>query len=275
MGKISPGERWRKHVLERFTALQQSGEIERLRVEGLAILDRSELLSPEEWTQTFHQRWNSPEYRGWHDKCSKVGERFGLAPWAVTMECLLKGYRPEEQPYVIENEWPQVRVITSSTDPDFLAKLSYEAQRLDLYVVQRSDSFETTFIHMTGEPEPPALESKPPRDNTFHMRVETPVVYPPEGAAELQRQAAQLGRELLRRLGYPASQRLRGSSLVRLAKDMRIGEGPLPRRAVYDIVDDIHGEDENALNADQQRRQQVKTGRHRLRKRLVDPHKPA
>jgi hypothetical protein len=48
MGKLPPQERWRRHVVERFTALKQSGELQKLRARGLAVLRRQDLLSAEE-----------------------------------------------------------------------------------------------------------------------------------------------------------------------------------------------------------------------------------
>lgn len=272
MAKVSPEKRWRRLILERFTALELSGELKKLQAEGLAILKRKKLFTPEEWWQTFSQRAHSQEYRAWYDKCKTLGERFGLAQWTVSMACLLKGYDPEKQPHVLESEWPQVRVITESSDPLFLARLAYEAQILGLRVVQRCGSEETTYLYLNPVPidsiEPPPLPSPmPPFHNAFRMRLETPTGYPPKAVNELQKEAGLLAKELMKHLGYSIPQRLRSSKLVSMADELRIAEAHLPKRGLYEIVADTF--DEGSESEDEQRRKTVKTQRHRLRKRLV------
>jgi len=275
MGKIPPEERWKKHIMERFTALEQSRELKKLRAEGLVILKRKELFTAEEWWQTFSQRAYSPQYRAWHERCKTLGERFGLAPWTVEMACLLKGYRPEEQPHVMEAVWPKVRVVTESTDPLFLTRLAYEAQRLGLYVVQCRGSVETTCLYahsaFIADVEPPPMPpSKPPLHSAFKIRVETPIMYPPEAANNLQKEAGQLFKELLRRLGYSFPQRLRNSRLVAMADQLRVADSQLRPGEIYDIIDATYGE-EDWSSKDRQRRSTTKVRRHRMKKRLIKP----
>lgn len=277
MATTTPEERWRRHVYERFTALRQSGELEKLRAEGqdilkrLGILTRKRLLTAQEWWQTFSQRASSPEYRAWHDKCRTVGERFGLAPWVVAMACLLRGYQPEKQPHVMEAEWPRIRVVSESTEPLFLQWLSYEAQRLGLYVIQRHGSVETTLLNLNGAPSNPLSPSqRPPRNTAFHMRVETPTGYPPEAANHLQKEAGRLAKELLMRLGYSIPQRLRTSSMVSMADKLRVADEHLAYGDVYRIMDKVYGDED--ITRDRQRRSTIKTRRHRLKKRLTKPY---
>ncbi|MDP2949455.1 MAG: hypothetical protein Q8P22_07945 [Chloroflexota bacterium] len=272
MGKLSPGERWRRHVMERFVAFERSGELARLRAKGLAVLRRKKLLTGDEWNSTFEDRVRNPEYLRWHEECTVVGKRFGLAPWTVYMACLLEGYRPEEQLHVMEAEWPKVRIVTEVTDPLFLSTLAREAQGLGLYVVSKQGASETTHLFVSSqdasELQPPAV--KPPMHAAFKVRVETPLEYPPEAARGLQQEASRLGKELLRRLGYSVPTRLRASSLVDMADVLKVGEAPLPRSGAYDIVDEVHGEGE--LGQDQQRWRSVISRRHKLKKRLVEPY---
>jgi len=277
MSRTAPEERWRKHVYERFTALRQSGELEKLRAEGqdimkrLGILTRKRLLTTQEWWQTFSQRASSPEYRAWHDKCRIVGERFGLAPWVVAMACLLRGYQPEKQPHVMEAEWPRIRVVSESTEPLFLQWLSYEAQRLGLYVIQRHGSVETTLLNLNGAPSNQLSPSqRPPRDRAFYMRVETPPGYPPEAASQLHKEAGRLAKELLRRLGYSIPQRLRTSRVATMADKLRVADEHLACGDVYRIMDKIYGDKD--ITRDRQRRSTIKTRRHRLKKRLTKPY---
>lgn len=211
----------------------------------------------------------------WYEECKTLADRFGLAPWVVVLLCLLKGYEPEKDIgfMVIEAKWPRTRVVTESTDPLFLRWLAYEGKRVGLYVVQRQGSFEMTWISMDypqpdAEPLPPS--SKPPAHVAFHMTIETPPGYPPEAARELAKKACESERELRRRLGYPARERLRTSPLVSMAEELRVAEGPLPSEASYDIMDKLYQNGD--LGRDKERRNLIKSRRHRLRKRLVKPY---
>ena len=277
MGKRLPEERWREHILERFTAFKASGFPRKLQATGLAILRRKKLLTGQEWQQSFHDRISSQKYLEWYVDCKQVGERFGLAPWTVQMACLLKDYKPEESPFVMEVYWPRVRVVTENANPIFLQWLSYEAQRLGLYVVQRQGSVETALLYL--EPGPPIqllTSQKPPHDAAFYIRLEVPVGYPPEAREELNKQADQLARELLRRLGYPIHQRLRSSKLVSMADKLRVADEKLEDGDIYGIMDEIYGKEEDLsdedLSKDRQRRSTTKTQRHRVQKRLIKPY---
>lgn len=278
MGKRLPQERWNQHISERFTALKVSGELEKLRAKGLAILGRKKLLSSKEWWESFRDRTSSQKYLEWHNECKQIGDRFGLAPWTVELACLLKGFKPEESGLVMEAQWPRVRIVTENTDSLFLRWLSYEAQKLGLYVVQRQGSVETTLLYL--EPGPPTEQltsQKPPRDTAFYIRTETPIVYPPEAKNQLNKQADQLYRELLRHLGYPTRQRLRSSHLVCMADKLRVDDEKLECGGIYHIMDEIYGpvddlSNEELANTDAQRRSTTKTRRHRVQKRLIKPY---
>jgi len=274
MAKTSPEERWQRHILERFTALRQSGELNSLRKKGLTILGRKRRFTGEEWFKSFSGRVSCPGYLEWFDECKAVGERFGLAPWTVVYACLVSGYKPEKELSVMEAQWPQIRVVTENRDPLFLQLLSHEAQRLGLYVVQRQGSVETTLLNLDSPPSSalPASQ-KPPRDVAFRLRVETPPGYPPEAAQKLQKKGDRLTKELLRRLGYSIRQRLRDSPLVEMADNLRVADGQLARNEAYDIIDDIYGP-AGSMKDDKKRRKLVASRRHKLKERLLKPYKP-
>jgi hypothetical protein len=261
--------------MERFIALKQSAELKKLRAQGLAILGRTTLLTTEEWWQSFGERADSEEYQRWHGECSATGERHGLAPWIVEMACLLEGYQPDRQPFVMETHWPCIRIVTESTDPLFLQWLAYEAHQLGLYIVQqRPDMTERMYIYPSslGPPGTPLpASSKPGIYNAFRIQVETPADYPPEAASDLHKEAQRLGSETLRRLGYEVPQRLRASPLMHMAEELRTGESQLHSGEIYDIVDELFDDD---LTDDQRRRNLVKSRRHRVRKRLIDQCPP-
>jgi len=80
-----------------------------------------------------------------------------------------------------------------------------------------------------------------------------------------------LGKELLRRLGYEVSQRLRGSPLVKMAQKLRIADNKLLRGEAYKIIDDLYGDDD--ITQDQKRRKQIASRRHKLKRRLIDKYK--
>ncbi len=156
-------------------------------------------------------------------------------------------------------------------DPLFLQWLSYEAQRLGLYVVQRQGSVETTLLYL--EPTPPTQQltsQKPPRDSAFSIRVVIPIGYPPEARDQLNKQTDHRYRELLRRLGYSIPRRLRGSPLVSMAGVLKVADARLPKRGLYEMVAGMY--EEGTVEEDEERRKTIKTERHRVRKRLIKPY---
>jgi hypothetical protein len=237
------------------------------------------LFSAREWDESFTKRTSSKEYLNWHSECEALGKRFGLAPWVVARACLQKEYKPEEEPYVMEATWPSVTVVTDSADPEFLSRLSYEANRGGLYVVQRRGSIE--FTHVWPYPVPPPDDSstspfpvsKPPSNIEFWLRIETPIGYPPEAAKRLQRRANNAARALLRRLGYSIPERLRNSPLVANAKVYELKKKKLPTGGIYRIMEKIAPEPSlDSLDNDQKRRRLIKSRRHRLSKRLKEQY---
>jgi hypothetical protein len=275
MGKMAPEELWRRHTLERFEAFRQSGELEKLRKEGLAASGRKKRFTALEWARSpMRERYSSPLYMEWHHKCEAIAQKFGLAPHTVVCACLISGYKPDKAGLVIESEWPRIRLITDITDDQFLARLSYEAQLRGLYVISRQGSVETTRLFLNPIPimymEPPPMPSSmPPQASAFYMRVETPVGYPPEAARKLHKAASQLEKDILTALGYSIPKRLRTSKLVTMADKLRVAN-TLASGEAYDILDDIHGED---MTDDQKRRKLVASRRHKLRKRIIKPFK--
>jgi hypothetical protein len=274
MPKSAPKDRWSKHIQERIKALRLSGKIEPLRVKGLAALHRKELYTNKEWWQSFSQRAESPDYRKWYEECGVLANEFGLAPWVVTMICLLEGYNPEEHVglMAMERDWPRTRVVTESTNPLFLRKLSYEAQQLGLYVVQRVSRTESTLINIDDFTidMPSDARSVPDEfkgSDTFTIRLETPMGYPPEAAGQLQKKASKLARLLAEHIGYRVPKRLRSSKLVTMAEVLEVEKWPLPRGAAYEIVDKMYPDGD--LSMDQHRRKLTASRRHRVRKRLL------
>lgn len=276
MGRSASEELWRKHTLERFAAFRQFDELEHLRKEGLAACGRKKRFTPLEWAKSpMRERYSSPRYMEWRHKCELVAQRFGLAVWTVVCACLISGYRPDEAGLVVESYWPQVRVITESTDAQFLARLAYETQLRGLHVIVRQGSVETTYILMNPVPimniEPPPLPSSmPPLHSALYMRVDTPPYYPSQAARELQRDAKKIERDILIALGYSVPRRLRVSRLVSRASDLRISQDKLPKRGLYEIVAEVFPY--GSSSEDEQRRRTVKTQRHRLKKRLIKPY---
>jgi hypothetical protein len=277
MGKVSPEELWRRHTLERFEAFRHSGELEKLRKEGLAACGRKKRFTSLEWAKSpMRERYSSPRYMKWHHECEAVAQKYGLAVGTVVSACLISGYQPDKSGLVVESEWPKIRVITESTDPQYLARLAYESQLRGLHVIAKQGSVEVTQLFLNPVPimymEPPSMPSSmPPQASAFYMRVETPVGYPPEAARKLHKTASQLEKDILRALGYSIPKRLRTSSLVSKADMLKVAKNRLPKRGLYEIVADTF--DEGSISEDEQRHKTVKTQRHRLRKRLIKPYK--
>ncbi len=254
-------------------ALKICSEFKKLQQRGLAVVRRRELLTPVEWWTVLGEVWSSPEYREWQQECRQLGDRLGLTTWVIEMACLLKDYTPDKQPHVAAVQWPQIGVVTDCTDQVFLDWLRYEVEQLNpsLHVYQREGSSDHRTGHINGPRPPTPLtdSNKPPRHKTFMMRVDIPVDFPPEEARKFQKSASDLGRELLRRLGYPVTERQRTSKLMPRAAELRAGKAQLSSGETYNIIDDIddiHGEDDPGN--DQQRRKLISSQRNALRRRL-------
>ena len=271
MPKLTPDERWRRHVLERYTAFEMSGELVALRDEGLKILGRTSLYAGNEWHQDVQKRDKSLEYPKWCEKCENVGARFGLAPWTVQAACLIKGYYPDKL-IVIESDWPQIRVVTENTNKLFLSWLCFEAQNLGLYVIQQHGSSETTMILTNLKPplEPLNDTSRPPRAVAFHMRVETPTGYPPEAGKELQRRATNLERELSRRLGYQSPKRLRSSELIATAKKLKANKSKLTESESLEVVESLYPDHD--ISEERKLIKHSKSQKNQVRQRIVRPY---
>jgi len=272
MAKLLPIDRWKRHVLEQIKALRLSGELKRLRPKGLASLGRKKMYTFQEWWDDFGRRATSPTYLKWYQECSTLAEIFELAPWVVSNLCLLKGYKPENDIglMAVEADWPRVRLVTDSTDESFLKELSYKAQQLGIYVVQRRGQIENLLLNLDpveSDDCSKAPHKRPGIGSKFFLRVETPVGYPPEAAAQLQREASQLAKELLRQMGYNIPKRLRPSQLIFMMEDLRIAKRRLPRGGSYDIVDSMYRDGD--LQEDGKRRKLVSSRRYKLRKRLT------
>lgn len=274
MAKLSPVDRWKRHILEQIKALRLSGELKRLRPRGLSSLGRKKMYTFQEWWDDFGRRATSPTYLKWYQECNILAERFELAPWVVSNLRLLKGYKPENDIglMVLEANWPRVRLVIDSTDESFLKRLSYEAQKLGIYVIQRSGSIENPLLNLEpveSDDCSNASYKRPGIGDRFFLRVETPVGYPPEAAAQLQREASQLVKELARQMGYNIPKRLRTSKLVSMTEDLKIRKRRFPRGGSYDIIDRSYPDD---LAEDPKRRKLISSRRYKLRKRLVEPY---
>lgn len=272
MGKKTPQERWGEHIRERVIAFRNSRELKRLRRRGLSVIGRTRLLSVLEYWQGWSQWLSIPEYMNWREECQAAGNIFGLAQWTVEMMCLLRNYRPEQSPLVAEVNWPKIKVVTEVEDTLFQKWLAYHARMLDLKVIFKSGSVETALLWLDQtEPTPDDLlpSSLPPRHTAFWMRVETPPLFPPEARAQLEKQATELERELLRDLGYTnIPRRLRSSPLVKKASQLKASTDRLPPGGLYQIAAETPGDDSATVEEDKQLVKTLKTQRHRVRKRL-------
>lgn len=288
MPKVLPAERWRREVLERVEAFRHSKDIRRLREKGLAILKREDLVRPEEWWNRADGHMNSKEYREFEVECEELGAWFGLARWTVEWACLMQNYEPGGQMHILEAQWPQFLVVTEVDDDFFVRWLMYKTWEISQEIEQSTQKdverlkypFTLQVVHRNGSVSIPIVavplsecpsdalhpSHLPPRSTAFRLVIELPSGYPPEAAAEMARNAAQVERELARRLGYNVPQRVRNSPLTSKASKLRVGEESLDRGDIYDIVDDIYGEQD--LANDQKLRNRVKSQRHRVDKRF-------
>ncbi|MFC1930172.1 hypothetical protein ACFLW6_04895, partial [Chloroflexota bacterium] len=139
-------------------------------------------------------------------------------------------------------------------------------------VIYKHGPVETVLLWL-AQTEPPSDDllpsSLPPRDSAFRMRVEAPPLFPPEARAQLEKQAVELERELLRDLGYTnVPRRLRSSPLVKKAGVLKTSTDRLPPRGLYAVATAIYGDENTTVEEDEQLVKTLKTQRHRVRKRL-------
>jgi len=270
MGKLKPEERWNSYIQERFEAFKISGELRRLRTVGLKALGRKKLLTAFEY-KNIHVR--DKKYLNWAQQCEEVSKRFGLAPWTIKMASLLENYDPKNFLFPIGIQWPSIHVITTKKNDNFLKHLSYIASSFGIYVYLEDKQTRYIAILTGGEPPQFALKKsdKPKRDEAFTLEVRFPPDYPPEAAQNLSREACVLGREILRRLGYKAPQRLRTSKLLAKAKILKLDKFPVNSVDTYNIIDKMW-KDENT-DKEQQRRKLINRRRYKLKKRLIEPYK--
>ena len=107
MAKRLPVDRWKAHVLEGYEAFLAFDGFQRLRRKGLKALSLTKLLTAGEWWEASNGLMRSGQYRVFQEDCHAVGEQYGLAQWTVEMACLLRGYEPSGQPFVMEAQVAQ------------------------------------------------------------------------------------------------------------------------------------------------------------------------
>lgn len=272
MVKLKPEERWNGMLLERFKAFRISGELKRLRDKGLRALGkRRRLTSLEYWKLPL--TGGSPDYMAWDKECKKIAEHFGLAPWTVKMACLLRGYDPVKSPFPIGVNWPSIRIVTKHEDPIFLKQLFYHARELGVPAYVQESGHKTALIFLDYEFIPSTLPNlhKPSIHDVFTVELEFPPIFPPEARQQIGKNADDIKRELLERLGYKVPKRLRTTTLISKASRLRISKNRLAKRELYEIV--ANTSKYATEEEDKQRRKKVKSRRHFLKQRLIKPYR--
>lgn len=268
MPKQAPYGRWKQYLLGRYAEFKSSRDFKRLRRRGLRVLGRTRLLPPPSFAdKSASELLGSEAGRAFLEECRVIGERYGLAQWVVKQSCLHSRYRLPSDVFPIGEQWESVRIVTRVGDEPYLSWLLHEAWQLGLHVMLQSGSsgtvlFAVPFPEKPGEPL--SRSSRPPRDGAFTVRVETPPMYPPEAAAELHRSVQQAARQLLRRLGYKAPDRLRTPSWIAQASKLRLGKDRLGRRETGEIAEGMYGKE---AGGDPKKRKRVRDLRYKAKQR--------
>ena len=88
MARLPAEDLWRRHILEGYYAFKLSTDWRSLRKEGMRVLGRRALFTPEEWMASFHERATSKEYRAWLDSVqSRDGVLVSLQKWSYGRAC--------------------------------------------------------------------------------------------------------------------------------------------------------------------------------------------
>ena len=209
----------------------------------------------------------------WNKECEKVAEHFGLAPWTVKIACLLRDYDPTRSPFPLGANWPSIRIITKHKEPIFLKQLFYHVRELGAPVYVQESGHKTAPIFLDYEfvPSPLPNSHKPSIHDVFTVELEFPPIFPPEARQQIAKDTDDIKRELLKRLGYRVPKRLRTTTLISKASSLRLNKSRLAKRELYEIVAETsrYGTEEK----DEQRGKTVKSRRHFLKKRLIEPYR--
>lgn len=203
-------------------------------------------------------RWLiTDDYRQFRDECRKAGMRYGL-DWRTIREAL---FLPVEE---VEIE-PHIR-------PEWYLEPAISYQDAD--TMSRINESMTPGTALRWVSEPPLESQEDLADvataNIFKIVVECPLDFPREGVLRMAREATKAARLLCKALGRPMKERIREEPTLADAKRLLLDKPLLSSGEVYDIIDEIYGEDSD-LAKDQERRKRISSRRYKGKKHLSEP----
>jgi len=218
MPKRAPEERHQALISERFQAMIISREFLALRHRWLRHWKRKAPFARLETWERHHNAWRArtPDpsaeaervdrsFWEFQEGCGRVAEQFNLAPWEVEWAVFVRDFEPAKLPLIgAEGFGVRVCAVTHLDQLEALQRLAEASSELHIALVTEP-----------GRPYLGPPGATPRRHSAIRMRVEFPPDYPPEAAKQLAGEAAQAGREILRRMGWPVGQRLRSSPPVK------------------------------------------------------------
>ncbi len=200
------------------------------------------------------RKWRSTEdYGRFMGECIKAGWKYGFR-WQTIFEAM---FVPQDEVEIEPFTKPQwyLEPIFNYTDKEIMSRIE-------------SKMPPGTAILWNSEP---ILQSGNELSDIeaysiFKVIVEFPLDYPREGALEMAREATKAARTLCEALGQHIKERQKSKPILLDAERLRLNQ-PLSSGEVYQIIDEIYGED---LMGDRERRKRIISRRYKGKKHLSD-----
>ena len=203
-------------------------------------------------------RWlRTDEYRRFRDECKRAGMRYGL-DWRTILQALFLPVEEVEIEPHVRPRW-YLESVFSYRDEDTMDRL------------ERTMPPGTALRWGSELPlESQEASSDVPTADIFKIVVECPLDFPREGALQMTREATRAAHVLCKALGRQPKRRIKGKPTLEDAKRLRLDRPRLSSGEVYDIIDDIYGEDSDPTK-DQERRKRISSRRYKGKKHLSEP----
>lgn len=202
-------------------------------------------------------KWHrTDDHRQFQDECKKAGMKYGL-DWRTVFQAL---FLPNAEVEI----WP-------FTKPRWYLEPVFGYWNQD--IMDRLDEAMPpgTALRWVSEPPPELHEDLPNVDtyNIYRLIIEFPLDFPNEGVLQQAREASAATRKLCEAIEREVKQRIRRKPILKNSKQLRLGR-VLSSGEVYDIIDEIDGEDTD-LSQDQKKRRRIIDRRYKVKKHLTSP----
>ena len=179
MATRDPVDLWMNVIRMRYDLFRESPDFLKLRRRGLRSLQRTRLLTTNEWWEDPDRMMCEPAFREWQKETQLTADTFGIDQWTVQEACLLRGFKAGNGSPEPFGQHPTVTIVTDYDDEVFLDRLSYFASAFDMKVIcNRARSISLMPSPSRGTSNNLHL---PPMHGAFRLQFEFPFGFPPKG----------------------------------------------------------------------------------------------